>query len=566
VRRLAAPLLALALLAGCSTRAERLYRRAETFLAQGQFQMAADEYRRLVGEHPRSSLADDALYKLAYILAEETGRPLAALVQYRRLADSYPSSPYADDALMRVMTIQRETLRDPEGVRATWDEMCDRFGDRKGLCARGMLEVARAHFEAEDYSAAAHVAEELTVKYSQQRRECSQAALLQARACERTGTEEGEIEALYEQVIEHYPDTHAAAMAKRRIGWIYFGKREEQQQQQAEELKRRSRIIANVPRHGTDEDGELMQGLAALRSALAHRGESRSLETLVALSGAAFALVFDPERPSLGRSALDRSPFESVAEALGFASNVWSGTNAHQAFESVHNAVLQGHPVLVLYGSPRTWVIVTGYDMAEERVHFMPPGRDGYASAGREGFLSNWAEASRSNSGVAGDEPFHQFSLGARMRRVEREELLRAVLRRAAEVMRATSIDDAPAGAAAWEAAAAFLEQCVQPDAQSLREQATRWAEETLRPHLACADMVQEIIQQAAQVAPEVGDAPMRYQELIEEARVVARKIDEATKVEEQPEAKWQAAAAQASYVAALHGRLAQQLAGACGT
>ena len=95
------------MLAGCTSRSERLYRRAETFLAQGQHKMAAEEYQRIVSEEPDSDLADDALYKLAYVYAEELGQPTVGLVKYRALADSYPDSPWVDDALMRVMAMVR---------------------------------------------------------------------------------------------------------------------------------------------------------------------------------------------------------------------------------------------------------------------------------------------------------------------------------------------------------------------------------------------------------------------------------------------------------------------------
>ena len=567
MRRVAAALpalLALALLAGCSSKSERLYRRAEAFLAQGQFQMAADEYQRLVKDHPRSPLADDALYKLAYIFAEETDTPGAALVQYRALADNYPSSPYADDALMRAMAIQRRALQDPAAVRATYQELCRRFATRRDLCARGLLEVAWALFETESYERAAEVAGELTAQYSDQVSECAQAALLQARACRRTGEEPARVEQLYEEIIARYPDTHAAVAAKRELGYSFYEKREEEQQQQAAEVRRRSRTIAGVPAHSSQR-GEVLQALAALRSALAQRGENRSLDTLIALSGAAFTVAFDPDRPWLARSVIDVKLFESVVEALGFAYNVWSGPSAEQAFESVHQALLQGHPVLVLYGSPRRWVLVTGYDMAEDRVYFMPPDRGDYAAASKSSFLANWAAASGSGSGVAGAESFYQFSLGARMSRPDDAALMATSVQRAARVMRATSLGGAPAGEEAWQALGAHLEECVLPEATDRRDQAGRWVEDGLLPWLSVAEAGTAMLRQAAEVIDGGGDAADRYEELLAEARLVAQKIEEAQAAGDEAAPKWEAAAAQANYVAALHARLARQLADASG-
>jgi len=203
-------------LAGCSTRSQRLYRRAEAFLAQGQVELAAKEYEALVKEFPRDPIADDALYKLAYVHAEEMDKPSLALVDYRWLADKYPSSPYADDALMHVMEIQRTALHDPAGVKQTCDEICSRFSGRPQLCARAQIGLATAQFDSEQYKPATETAKKLIEDYPKQKRQCAQAALLVARATERMGAGREKAVALYRQVVADYPDTHSAALAKSR--------------------------------------------------------------------------------------------------------------------------------------------------------------------------------------------------------------------------------------------------------------------------------------------------------------------------------------------------------------
>jgi len=562
VRRLAVALLALALIAGCSSKAERLYRRAEAFLAQGQFEMAAEEYLRLAREYERSPLADDAIYKLAYIYAEEMEEPTVALVQYRALADNYPSSPYADDALMRIMTIQREVLKDPQAVERTCEELCLRYEDAPALCARGRLEVARAWFEAGEFEKAMKAATELMASFPRQRRECANAALLMARAASGMGREQTEVEKLYERVIEQYPDTHAAAMAKRSIGLIYWGHREQQQQERAEEMRRRSRVIEGVPPHAA-QSGEVLQALSAMRAALAHRGVTLSLEEMIALSGAAFETVFDPKRPELGQRVMDRSPFEVLADQLGFAHNIWSGPTAEQAFETAHQALLQGYPVLIRLGSSPRWVLLTGYIMAEDRVLYLPPGRDSHVASSREQFLDAWRAGSAGGSGVAGQQPFHQFSLGARLREPERADVLRSAIRRAATVMRLQTIVHVPAGTGAWEAVGRHLEACMAPESEALREQAVTWAERGLAAHLRRAAAGTEMLREASEVLDGVGDAAARHEELVTEEQLLATKINAAANApeSEDPEIVWQAAAAQANYVAALHARLAEQLA-----
>lgn len=561
--------LVLAALGGCTSRAERLYRRAETFLAQGQHKMAAEEYQRVVSEEPDSPLADDALYKLAYVYAEELDQPTVGLVKYRALADSYPRSPWVDDALMRVMAIQRQTLQDPAAVRGTWGELCRRFADRRQLCARGLLEVARAHFDTENYAMAAATAEELSEQYADQETAAAQGALLHARASERMGMPQAEVERLYEGVIERYPDTHAAAMAKRNIGWIYYGKREEQQQEHAAEVQRRSRVIRGVPAYAVG-DTELLQAISALRAALEQRGEPRSMEWLAALHGAPFAVVFNSERPSLGANPLQGSPFEILSDALGFAYSKFSGATAETAFETIHQAIIQGHPVIVRHGSPPRWVIVTGYDLSEQRVHLMPPGRSSYATMSRHQFLAGWRTASGRGSGVAGAEPFYQFSLAARLTRPSDDELLNTIVERAAEIMQRRTLSGAPAADAAWEAAGAWLERCAEGQdseetpvpPQTARVTAASWVEGSLRPYISTAQSMTPILRKAEATTPALKSATARHNELLQEAELLARKVDEATAAEEEADAqaKWQAAAAQANYVAALHQRLAEQL------
>jgi len=563
LRRLSTALgvvLALALLAGCTTRSERLYRRAETFLAQGQHKMAADEYQRIVTEEGDGPLADDALYKLAYVYAEELDQPSVGLVQYRTLVDKYPRSPWVDDALMRIMAIQRQTLEDPEAVRATWGELCDRFTDRKALCARGLLEVARAYFDAEDYAMAAATSVELTTRFPEETTACAQAALLHARSAERMGIEQAEVEELYETLIERYPDTHAAAMAKRNIGWIYYGKREEQQQEQAAEVQRRSRIIRGVPAHASEET-ELLQAISALRAALAHRGEQRSMEWLMALHGAPFAVVFNSAHPSAGADPLQGSPFEILSDALGFAYNKFSGSTAANAFDTVHQAILQGRPVIIRHGSDPAWIIVTGYDLKDQRVQFMPPGRDSYAATGRDEFISRWQAGSGRGSGVAGAQPFYQFSLAARMREPSDDDLMRAVIGRAADIMQRPTLSGAPAGAAAWETVARWLDRCADPEDAEARSAIEGWVDGSLRPYLAMAQPMAPILQKAEAATPALANVTARHNELLEEAELVARKIEEATAAEDDAATKWQAAAAQARYVQALHQRIAEQLA-----
>ena len=548
-----------AMLTGCSTKAERLYNRAEAFFAQDQMQLAADEYERLVDENPRHPLADDALYKVAYIYAEEMDKPSLAMVRYRQLADQYPQSSYVDDALLRIMDIQRSTLKNPVAVQDVCNELCSRFPERKQLCARGMLIVAETYFDTEQYDQAAQAAQDLKDRYPEQERQCAEAALLIARSAEKRQADRDEVVALYEHVIQSYPESHSAATAKRNIGWIYYGVREEQQQEQREQLKQRSRLIRGVPPHGA-ESGQL-QALSALRSLLAQRSEDRTLQELAALSGVAFGLVYDPGRPSLGQAVFPRNPFETIAGRLGFAYNVWSSGTAPQAFDAAHQALLQGHPVIVLYGSPGKWAIVTGYDMEANMVYLLPPGRDSYATTAKEAFLQQWGAAGGGGSLAPGR--FYQFSLAARLSTPAESEIIADTLKQAAELMNARELLGAASGVNALERLAGDLEKCAGADAGELRGQLRDWAQQSLAARLRNAEAGTAYIRHASTVfsgaSESLTELADRHTELVTETRLLSEKIGQAAK-DDAPADAWETAAAQASFVAALHNRFAERL------
>jgi len=428
-----------------------------------------------------------------------------------------------------------------------------------------LLEVARAHLDGEQYQLAATTAKQLIDEYPSQQLQCSQAALLAARATERMSADREETVALYRQVVAKYPDTHSAAIAKSRAGWLYYEKGEQDKQKQEEENKRKSRIIKGVPPHGVGADTGQLQALSVLRSALAHQGEARSLSELLALSGVAFQFVFDPERPALGRSIFADNPFETIADRLGFACNVWSSSNAEQAFASVHQALLQGRPVIILYDvAPSKWVLVTGYELTAERVHFLPPGPQEYATVPKETFLRRWASSSREATALPGPGPFYEFSLADRLGNTSESAIVRETLQHAVDIIRRRELMGVAAGPAAHNKLAQHLEKCAGQDAQAHREQALHWSEAAVPAHLRARDAATAYLKHAAQVLSAAGgrldELAQRYAELVAETKLLGRKIEEAGAQQDGADGKWEAAAAQARYVAALESRAAEQL------
>ena len=150
------------LLGGCSTKTQRLYRRAEAFFAQEQYELAAREYSRIVQEAPRDPLADDAWYKLAYLYREELDNPSAALIVYRDLADSYEDSNYADEALFWIVYLQRWHMQNPAAAAATCRELDQRFPDKKNLRGQASLEAAGAYLDTGQLEQARELCRQIT--------------------------------------------------------------------------------------------------------------------------------------------------------------------------------------------------------------------------------------------------------------------------------------------------------------------------------------------------------------------------------------------------------------------
>ncbi|NOY76602.1 MAG: tetratricopeptide repeat protein [Calditrichaeota bacterium] len=65
------------------------------------YSKALEKYRLIVDNFPNSSLYDDALYNLAYILGKQ-GKSVEAVGYYREIASKFPKSKYAPEALMQI--------------------------------------------------------------------------------------------------------------------------------------------------------------------------------------------------------------------------------------------------------------------------------------------------------------------------------------------------------------------------------------------------------------------------------------------------------------------------------
>lgn len=441
--------LCLLLAPGCSNKAQRLYQRAETFFSQGQPYLAAEDYRHLVMEQPRSPLADDALYKLAYLYREEFNSPSGAIQTYEMLANRYPDSAYADDAFIWILQIQGERLKDAPAVRRTCRTIAERFPDDEKVLASAQLQLVKTLFVTRKYQEADREAQALITAYPQQQRQCSAALLTRARAAEKLG-KPGDQQAvkLYEQLVTKYPQTQGAIEAKRAIGWTYYGLKNTELAEAKRAKQRAARLMNNVPPPALV--GALhLKPFAALSALLAQRGIHATPEELLIVSGAAFAFVYDPDDPSATTSRLERGALTAAAEQYGYTTNVWSSPSADGSFASLVQAISGGRPVMVPQTALGNWMIVTGYKPAEERLYVLQPGRTSALVLTREQFLTRWASSARGHTAcVTG--PYFQLSLGDRIQPPAAPAVLRNVARRAVEAMSQSESGGAAAGEKAY--------------------------------------------------------------------------------------------------------------------
>lgn len=476
------------LLNGCYSRSQRLYQRAEAFLARGDSVLAAEEYRRLVHEEPRSPLADDALYKLGYLFREDFRDSAGAIMIYRLLAEEYGESPYAALSLLWVAYIQRRDLADPDGVRATHEALLSRFPEDTRTIARCHLEVVRALYASGKYVEAGAEAELLQRVYPHQPWQASAAGLIEAKAAEKQLGDRERIVEIYERIVDQYPGTYSGEEAKRAIGRIYYGQRAEDQQREQEQLRRAARVIHGVPAFsGTGT--QRRQQLAALNSLLAHHGARQQDHALLALSGAAFDLLYKPEDPTVAGRLFVRNPFVLVADNLGFTVNQWSASTAEGSFGALVQALQGGRPVLIQQTRPSRWVIVTGYRPAEDQVLLLAAGRERSNATNRGEFLRRWSDSTQ------GMGSYYQFSIVERKHTPSAGEMLRDVISTAIGAIQGGQVSGVASGLDAYRALEQELARQPSDDVGRL----LLWAEQQLPELKQCRKAARVYLRQQAE-------------------------------------------------------------------
>jgi TolA-binding protein len=551
--------LGVVVLSGCYSRAQRIYQRAEAFLAKGKTHLAAQEYRRLVVEEPRSALADDALYKLAYLFREEFADPTSAINTYVMLADRHKESLYADDALLWVAYIQRNDMKNASAVRATCAKMKERFPDNGRAIARCHLHLVEALYAQGDYEAAMAEAELLEAELPEQKRQVAAAALIRARAAQKCLGDDKRAVELLEQIVEKYPHTYSAAEAKRDIGLIYYGVRADDEKKTRQALEAAARVMHGVARFSGGGSMKRQQ-LAALRSLLAFHGVKLDEQALLAVSGAAFDFLYKTEDPSVGSRLFVRNPYVAVAEALGFATNEWSAPDAESSFSALAQAIKHGRPVLVQQSKPvRQWIVVTGYRPAQDQVFFMAPDQSNASRTTKKSFLQRW-----SSEKARGFGPYYQFSLGERHPSAQPAQFVMEVLRTALAVHEGRTVGGVASGMEAYR----LLEQDLAGQPSDNLPKVLAWAERELPELQTCRRAAHVFLQQQAAnlAADKQGNllqAAGVYESIEQELSALAGAIQRANEASDEGEMDaegWERAARQLHFIMELEEQAAKYL------
>jgi hypothetical protein len=420
-----------------------VYRRAEMFFVNGEYALAAQEYKHVADEFPQAYLADDALFKLAHVDRVHLGKPKDALAAYDRLVTSYADSPYADDAMLWSVSIWAKDLRQPAKAAEVCAQIDQRFADRAALRARAHLAVARAYLEAGLTDDAWREAEKVTTDFGDQEEPAAAAMLVMAQVWDAAAPgNANQSTAILEQVARDYPNTMAGEEARRKLGFKYYALHQQDQQKQIQAMAKEAQWLTRVPPVRRHSDGRLTM-MEAARSLLGFAGAAIDLGTLAALSGQALV----PEPGLDGKAAAWKDdPVSAVFEACGYAPTAWMARNRDEAWNAAKMVVIRRQPALVAYNGGTPWIIVTGWKPMQTVVGIMAPGDARPKAVKLTDFLARWEPASQAVQSVHfPGGAYYVAAIGGRrnarsaadLRRAALDSLQRAVVASAGETARA---------------------------------------------------------------------------------------------------------------------------------
>ncbi len=521
------------LLSGCSTKTQRLYRRAEAFFAQEQYELAAREYSRIVQEAPRDPLADDAWYKLAYLYREELDNPSAALIVYRNLVDNYEDSNYADEALFWMVYLQRRHMQDPAAAVATCRELDRRFPDKKNLRGQAYLEAAGTYQDTGQLQQAYELCRQITDDFADRPIIAAQALLMSAGITDKIGKDPQQALALYEQVVDKYPDTQAAVTARQVVGLRYYVEKAETDKALLEQQRQQARVLGDVPLIEQYADQPAMELLSAIHSLLRQAGGQISMDEVVVISGLPFTFTFAVDRPELAQ-AFYRNPATAIAEEVGFGYNLWTSATPAGLLDNATSCLLQDRPLLVAYdaGSAR-WCLITGYRPAEEELYLLRPGANHAVKLDSEQFLKVWQTSKVPALWPQGALSGFRFALTARRRPADMAATIKSVLLQSSLAWKQRELMRQPAGSAACDELVEMLRKAADTQNTANREQLKSWASTAIPLIISSRQAAARFFAQPPQdLRDEEGavceGASQRYDEIVTAWQELSQQIEQA--------------------------------------
>jgi len=564
-----------ALLGGCSTKTQRLYRRAEAFFAQEQYELAAREYSRIVQEAPRDPLADDAWYKLAYLYREELDAPSAALIVYRDLVDNYEDSNYADEALFWMVYLQRRHMQDPAAAAATCRELDRRFPDKKNLRGQASLEAAGAYLDTGQLEQAYELCRKITDDFASRPIIAAQALLMSADITDKIGKDPQGAMALYQQVVEKYPDTQAAVTARQVVGLRYYVEKAETDKARLAQQLEQACVLDNVPPIEQYADQPAMELLSAIHSLLRQAGGQISMDEVVVISGLPFTFTFAVDRPELAQ-AFYRNPATAIAEEVGFAYNLWTSATPAGLLDNATSCLLQDRPLLIAYGAGNArWCLITGYRPAEKELYLLRPGAENAAGLDSQAFLEVWQTSKVPALWPQGALSGFRFALTVRRRPADMAATIKSVLLQSSLAWKQRELMRQPAGSAACDELVELLRKALDTQDTASREKSKLWASGAIPLIVSSRRAAARFFAQPPQGLLDEEDAPyrevsQRYNEIVAAWRQLSQQIEQAPAGTElspaEPERPasaqhWQQALAQAQELASMEAETLRWLA-----
>jgi len=514
-------------LAGCSSKAEHSYRRAQSLDHAGKHQLALDEYLRVANESPGHPLADDALYHAAFIYREYLEEPQRAAQTYERLVNEYPDGDFYENALLWLGALYTEEgkMRDPDRAISYYRQILDRRNGRAPMKAEALLAIARILLEKKDKRAIERC-KELIAKYPDDRYHKREAQLLLAEAMESLGAKPEEVIKAYQKVVDEFPNTRTADKAKRAIGWISYRVRQAEEAKPKESTKVSHAVLKGVPAYGAFAargwvHAEMIDALTAAAKAA---GRDVSAPLVAGITGGVFQFFYTSEDPTLGAGILAENPPQLVADALGLSRNQMSSDTLEHGLARLRQCIDEGHPVLAPYGGPGRWTLVVGYDTDKKLVYVLTAGATKPRPVPEAEFGKRWQAGFERPSGlpesVPTPAPFYQFSFGPSLHKPSINDIIGEALRRGAKWLLEPAAFGIPSGLAAYKELMEHLRRCgtaSEPDPEGDARLAA-WGKAPLTSLLSSRKCAAEFLRLAAEKSSGIREA---------NALAAARKYDE---------------------------------------